>query len=244
MALEDYKARGIVLHTIKYGENGLIVYMYTDRLARQTYFLNRTRNGRVRSGRRQAVLQPLSVVDLVGYKPLKGDMHRVREIANAFPTPNILFDIRKSTMALFMAEVLYRVVKEAEPNPLFFDFLAESVRALDLIEEGVANFHLYFLVQLSRYLGFFPSNNYRPDHFFDIKRGEFVLLRPQHALYMEPDQAELLGRLMNLTSDRLGEVRIRRADRIAFLSSLMDFFAYHHDTVYEVRSFRILGEIF
>lgn len=244
MALGNYTARGIILHTVKHGDNGLIVYMYTDACARQTYYIQRSRNGKITVGKNRAVIQSLSVVEMTAYVPMKGDMHRIREISNLFPTPNIMFDVRKSTMALFMAEVLYRVVRDVEPNPLFFDFLAESVRTLETLEEGVSNFHLYFLVHLSRYMGFFPANNHMPYSFFDIRKGEFVVIKPRHALFMEPPQASLLGNLMNGTADGLSALQIHRNERIAFLTSLMDFYAHHHDTIYNVRSFRILGEIF
>jgi DNA repair protein RecO (recombination protein O) len=241
--MKTYKARGIVLHTVKYGDSGLVVYLYTDTGGRQTYLVQGVRSSRSR-GNKAALMQPMFLLEYEGVEPRRGEMHRMKDATASPPLTRLPFDVRKSTVALFMAEVLYRLIREPEPEPHLFAFIAQAVQALDLMEDGVANFHLWFLVKLSRFLGFYPGNGYAEDDFFDILRGEFVGAPPTHRMVMERSEARLLGRLMACRADELAAIGLNRGQRTAFLNTLLAFIGYHADTIHSVRSIDILKEVF
>ena len=135
MALKSYKARGIVLGTLKYGEKGVMVHMLTDVHGGQSY-----------------------MIQFEGLTSAKMSMHRLKVAVRGMVRQSTPFDVRKSTMSLFMAEVLYRLIKDNEHGEGLFDFVWGCVAALDVLEEGIANFHLWFLANLSRPLGFSPDN--------------------------------------------------------------------------------------
>lgn len=156
MSMKSYKARGIVLHTLKYGDSGMVVYLLTDSGGRQSYMVQGVRSARGH-GSKLALFQPMFAVEFEGLESSRMQMHRFREVRSGIVLQSLPFDVRKSTIALFMAEVLYRLVKECEPNQRLFDFVWGSVAALDALDEGVANFHLWFLTNLSRFLGFSPA---------------------------------------------------------------------------------------
>ena len=166
MALKSYKARGIVLGTLKYGEKGLIVHMLTDVCGRQSYMIQGIRP--TAKGSRAALLQPMFAVEFEGLQSPKMSMHRLKDLAPGIVLQSTPFDVRKSTMALFMAEVLYRLIRDNELSHDLFDFVWASVLALDALDEGVANFHLWFLANLSRPLGFSPDNEYTDGAWLDI----------------------------------------------------------------------------
>jgi DNA repair protein RecO (recombination protein O) len=157
---------------------------------------------------------------------------------------SIPFDVRKSTIAMFMSEVIYRLIKESEPNSPLFDFVWHSVEALDAIEEGVANFHLWFMVGLSRFLGFFPGNEYREGDWFDIREGQFVSLPPLHGIAMTQANAELFNRFIECDVSELGTIGLNRDRRVEFLNSMLVYFGYHLDAIHKVRSVEILREVF
>ena len=139
--MKSYKGRGIVLHTLKYGDSSMIVYLLTDVGGRRSYMVQgvRSRTGR---GSKQALLQPAFPLEFEGLEPSQsGQMHRFREMRSGFLLQGIPFDVRKSTMAMFLAEVIYRLVRESERNEVLFECVWNSVAALDALQEGVANFH-------------------------------------------------------------------------------------------------------
>ena len=122
MAMKSYKARGIVLNTVKYGDSSLVAHLLTDRFGRQSYMIQGVRSSRGH-GSKMALFQPMFALEFEGLESPKMEMHRMREIRNGILLSSIPYDVRKSTIALFMAEVLYRLVGESEPNAELFDFV-------------------------------------------------------------------------------------------------------------------------
>ena len=140
-----------------------------------------------------AHFQPMFALDFEGLISSKSELHRMREIHNGILLKSIPFDVRKSTIALFMAEVLYRLIGESEENRELFEFIWGSVEALDSLNEGVANFHLWFLANISHFLGFSPGNEYHEGDWFDMREGLYTDVMPLHDEACKPESAQLLG---------------------------------------------------
>mgnify|MGYP000949557804 CR=1 FL=1 len=242
--MKTYKGRGVVLHTLKYGDSSMVVYLLTDTGGRRSYMVQgvRSRNGR---GSKLALFQPMFPVEFEGLESSRQQMHRFKEVQGGFVLQSLPFDVRKSTMALFMAEVLYRLVREYdEPNQALFDFVWNSVGALDSMDEGVANFHLWFLTNLSRFLGFSPGNAYLPGAWFDIREGSFTPLRPSHGEMLSTDDARILHDLLECDVRYIAEIGLNRRQRVAYLDALLVYYGYHLDAIHAVQSVRILQEVF
>lgn len=241
--MNSYKANGIVLHTIKYGDTSLVAYILTDAIGRQTYMVQgvKSRKGK---GNKAAMLQPMFLLQFEGVPSPRSQMDRIKDLSLARPLMSIPFDVRKSTISLFMSEVLYKLIKEVEPNSPLFGFVRDSVIALDAMDNGVANFHLWFLVQMSAFLGFYPANTYSEGDYFDIVEGAFTGTKPEHSLLLERENASLLGTLLSLSPAELGEVAMSRGQRGDFLSGLLQYFGYHLDTIHRIQSLKILAEVF
>ena len=242
-AMKGYKARGVVLSTVKYGDSGMVVQMLTDKFGRQSYMVQGVRSSRGR-GSKMALFQPLFLLQFEGLESSHSDLHKMREVQNDIVFKTLPYDIRKSTMALFMAEVLYRLVGESEANEPLFDFVYHSVRALDEIDEGVSNFHLWFLANLSRYLGYFPGNEHLKGSMFDMREGLYVRTMPLHDHTMSVEEAELLRDLTECDLECLGEIPLNREQRVTMLSRLVEYYSIHLDAIRSVRSIEILQEVF
>ena len=242
-AMKRYTARGVVIGTLKYGEKGMVVQMLTSTLGRQSYMVQGL-GSRRGHGSRQALFQPMFALEFEGLESPKMEMHRLGEVHAGIVLQSIPFDVKKSAIALFMAEVLYRLVKESEANAMLFDFVWGSVEALDAASEGVANFHLWFLANLSRLLGFRPGNDYRPGWWFDIREGLYTATSPLHPGSMTPDCAQLLDRMLHCDVRRLGEIELNRTRRSDFLNAMLSYFGYHLEGINSVQSIRILREVF
>ena len=241
--LKTYKGRGVVLSTVKYGDNGMVVQMLTSTAGRQSYMVQGVKSSRGR-GSKMALFQPLFALEFEGLEPSRGELHRFREVRSGITLRCTPFDVRRSTIALFMAEVLYRLVKESECNPHLFDFVWGSIEALDTLDEGVANFHLWFLSHLSRLLGFSPCNNYSKGAWFDIKEGAYTLTMPLHKVVMEPQDAIILRDMIECDARHLGEIGLNRTERVRFLKSMLTYYGYHLDSIHSVQSISILQELF
>ena len=195
-------------------------------------------------GSKMALFQPMFALEFEGLESAKMELHRFGEVHSGVVLQSTPFDVKKSTIALFMAEVLHRLVKESEANEMLFDFVWGSVEALDAATEGVANFHLWFLSNLCRFLGFSPGTEYMPDAWFDIAEGHFTTSCPPREHRMSQQNALILRDMLECDVRYLAEVGLNRHQRVDFLDALLAYYAYHLDTIHSVQSIRILQEVF
>lgn len=233
-----YKARGIVLHSMKYGERKLIIHIFTAQYGRRSYItkLSANNNGR-------GLYQPLFILDFDAWAG-RGELHNIEQPQMAFCLGDLPFDIVKSTIALFLSELLYRLIKEGEPDPGLYRFVEESVAELDGMGEGVANFHLWFLVRLTEYMGYAPRDNYEEGYSLDYRNGTYTSEPPLHTLVMPPAEATLFHTLNGCLADELAGIGLAREQRVSMLERLTDLYGFHTDAIYSVNSLRILSEIF
>lgn len=147
-----YKTKGIVLNFIKYRETSIISKIYTEQFGMQSYIVNGIRTPK--SKHKIALFQPLTQLDLVVYKRANASINRLSEVKCAKHYTSIPFDIRKSTLAMFLTELLNKSLKEETEDPSLFNFIAESFLVLDGMDENFESFHIQFMCRLSKYLGF------------------------------------------------------------------------------------------
>ena len=237
------KVRGIVLHHIKYKENSAIVHMYTDLHGRQSYMINCVRG---KKGQNRAnLLQPLFFLDLEVYHRPYREMHRIKEFNQYITFRNLPYDLNKSTQAMFIAEVLSRSLKEEEPNPELFEFLVHSIQWLDTSEKYFSFFHLLFLVQLTKYLGFYPENNYSPQTgYFDLRNGQFTGNEHMHPDLVNREVSLSFHHLLNKSFSNLQSLKIEHSIRTQLTDSLLDYYRFHIQDFGKLRSIIVLKEIF
>ena len=236
------KIKGIVLHTVKYQESGLIVYMYTNAHGRQTYIAKGVH--KTKSKKKSNIFQPLFLLDLEVSHREGASMQSIRECKLTVPFNTIHLDVYKSTIALFISELLYKVIREEEFNSGLFDFLYHSIQLFDELENGVSNFHLHFMVQLSRYLGFLPAVNADENRYFDMKSGNYTLIKPMHPLYFDTISTQILSELQQVSASYIHQIKINHQDRYVFLDKMIDFYSFHFDRILSIHSLSVLHEVF
>lgn len=145
----------ICLRTVRYNDRNNILALYSRERGRLSVMLP-AGNGR-EAARRRALTMPLSMIE--GIADLRGarQLATVRDMRSMTALPAIHADPVKMSMAMFLTELLGVVVPEGEADEALFDFMADSITALDAAVEGAANFHLAFLYRLGRFIGIEPD---------------------------------------------------------------------------------------
>jgi DNA repair protein RecO (recombination protein O) len=117
---------------------------------------------------------------------------------------------------------------------------------LDEAKKGFANFHLVFLIYLSRFLGLYPNlENYRKGDYFDMLNGSFTSVRPlQHAFFIHPEEASHLPRLMHINYETMHLFKMKRTERIRCLTVINDYYRLHLPGFPELKSIKVLQELF
>jgi len=150
-----HKTKGIVLNYIKYSDTSIIAKIYTEAFGLQSYIVNSVRSSKAKN--KIALFQPLTLLDMVVYHKNHQGLQRISEMRTAEPYFTIPFNIHKTSISIFLSEILLKTLKEETGNQELFDFLYHSFHALDKIEKNTLNFHVSFMLRYSFYLGFFPS---------------------------------------------------------------------------------------
>lgn len=236
------KTRGIVLHSLKYGETGMITTVYTEAFGRISFIMQGIHAKR--SLVKGNLLRQLFLLEIeVDYKPGR-ELQRAREIKSISPFGSIPYGIVKSSQALFLAELLHKVLREEESRPDLFEFLFRSIQVLDLMEDGINNYTLIFLIQLTRYMGFAPINNYSASNqFFDMIGGKFVLSPPDHPWYLKTHESSLLAQLIGMSYQNSPEFKPDQGLRNNLLDSLLDYYGLHLGNKLKLKSLEILREV-
>lgn len=237
------KTQGIVLHSIPYNDKYAIIYMYTRVFGRASYLVPRSRGKR--SFVSKALFLPLSVLDLEVDHQNKRDLHRIRESKSCFPQGELFSNPIKNVLALFLAEVLFRVVREAQPDERLFDYLVQSIRLLEVADAGIANFHLVFLLGLLRYLGIFPNvESVARDAFFDLLLGEFVERQPTHPHFLNRNESRVFAGLLRINYENMSLYAFSRQDRVAIIQHIIDYYRLHLPDFPEIKSLSVMQSLF
>jgi DNA repair protein RecO (recombination protein O) len=223
-----HKTRGIILNYIRYRETSIIVKVYTEEFGLQTYLENGIRSPKSKG--RIALFQPLNLVDLVVYFKPRIEVQRIAEIKCTHPFFSIPTDIRKMTLGIFVGEILVLTLKENAGNPLLFSYIQDALLYLENHEEDIENFHLFFLLHLSAYLGFGPQSAQ------DIR-----MSHAEHGMTMSSETIQVLQRILDTPFG--GPLPISKVQRTVALENILDFYRFNIDSFTGARSLQILKEV-
>ncbi|WP_179343209.1 DNA repair protein RecO [Winogradskyella ursingii] len=235
------KNKGIVLSKIKYRDNDLIVKCYTQQRGVVSYILR----GVLKSKKSQAktvYFQALSQLILEEvYKP-KLSLHSIKEVKLNYVYTSLHTNVYKSAIVLFLAEILSSVLKEEEKNESLYNYLETALQYLDS-EDSFANFHLLFLLRLTRYLGFQPENLNNDLPYFNLQSGVFE--QNDMGMYsISGENLTLLKRLLGINFDALQTVKINAKQRQVFLNMLLYYFELHLGGFRKPKSLQVLNDVF
>ncbi len=231
------KTRGIIFKALKYSETSLILDVYTEEKGLRKYIISGVRNKR--SKVKTGLLQPATLVDMVAYFRDNKPMNRIKEIKAAQIYESIPFDLMKGTISLFMVELAQKTIKEEEGNAELFNFLFNRFAALDKLPQINPNYHLHFMLDLSRYLGFYPGGNWGLDTpWLSMRDGKFVKEEPLHQYSLGRDLSEKVGLLMKKKA-----VNMARIDRQKIVQKLIDYYRIHVENFNGLNTHEILREV-
>lgn len=235
------KTKGIVLLQRKYSESSIIASVYTEENGRETFYIPGAR--KPKSKIKSNLFSPLSVLAIEQYRNEKGGLQKLKEANLLYPLHNIRMDIVKSSIALFVAELLGQVLREEHGDKQLFAYIEHSIHLLDQLEEGTANFHIMFMLELSRFLGFFPQENYSSScSLFDMQNGCFV--QKQAPASLPAHTSQLIGLLQRHSMRNIGELQINHMQRASLLSSMLDYYRWHIHGMGDMHSVEVLASVF
>lgn len=237
-----HKIRGIVLKTTLYSESSVVVQIFTDKLGIQSYLINGVKKPKAKIP--MNVLQPLHVLEMEVYHKATIQIQRVKEARPAPSFRTIPYQVVKNTIIQFLNEVLYKSIRQQHADEQLFEFIYYAINWFDETEAVVVNFHLAFLLKLSRFLGFAPRAQSRTDQlYFDLQEGDFTSVIPLHPYFMDKADADLFLLLFNTPFEKINELKLNNQTRRHILDKILVYYTLHTASFGQIKSHQILEEV-
>jgi DNA repair protein RecO (recombination protein O) len=225
-----FKTEGIVINYFRHRETSIITKIYTAQFGVQNYIVNSVRKAKPLYS--LSLFQPFTILDLVVYHKGEG-LNRIAEIHCPRPFESITYNVKKSTISLFLAEILSLSLHEEEENPALFEYIIKSIWTFDRMSKGYHNFHLQFLLRLSRFLGFGLES---PERLFteSMNSGE--------SGNFEVGDIDKTREL--LESDFITEITLSNEERRRILDMIIMYYTIHLGIERDIRSLTVLRSVF
>ncbi len=238
-----HKTNGIALKTTNYSESSIVAHVYTEAFGMQAYLINGAKKSKAKIAAN--LFQPLHPLDLIVYHKETAGLNRIKEVHQVPLLRDIPINIHKSSVAIFINEILYKVLREQSSDRYLFHFLQQSILWLDESKSSLANFHIIFLIKLSRYLGFLPL---QPSHqrypYFDLMDGTFGNTLPAHSHVLQEPHTSLFYSFLGTSFEQAAQVKISKNDRKNLVEKILEFYKLHTENFGTVNSLYVLEEIF
>ena len=234
---------GIVLRTLKYNDKLMIADIYTRSHGRLSFLVpvSHSKRSKVRS----VLFQPLSMLSFIANYRKDKSLSRISDVQPYLLYSTVQGDVIKSSISLFLSELLTYTLREDGSDEAMFNFLYRSFILFDNLESGYADFHLVFMVQLLRYLGIYPNlEDYTPGCYIDLQHGCAVKEHPQHADFLMPVESVSFVDLLRTGYDSMHQLSLNRELRGRYLAILCAYYRLHIPEFPQLKSLDVLRELF
>ena len=237
------KTQAIVLHSLKYGESRLIVDMFTRTFGRQSFIVSIPKT--TKSKIKKQFFQPLTLLEIETDLRPKLQLQKLNDVRLLTPFASIPFEPDKLAISLFVAEFLYYALRSEQRNELLYDYLENSIMWLDGQQTNFANFHLVFLLRLTRFLGFYPNlDDYEDGDYFDLRESEFMSNPPVHRDFLHPEEAQKVQLMMRMDFPTMHLFRMSHDDRNRLLEVSIKYYRLHLPDFPEMKSIEVLQALY
>ncbi|WP_394974582.1 DNA repair protein RecO [uncultured Croceitalea sp.] len=233
--------KAIVLTSLKYGDTSLIVKVFTQADGLKSYLLKgvlASKKGKLKA----AYFQPLTQLELTANHKNKGTLETIREVKIINPYKTLHTNIVKNSLVLFLAEMLSNSIQEEQQDESLYNYLEYGLNWLDF-NEKIANFHLLFLMNLTKFLGFYPEESEGVNAYFDLQEGQFVSSPTLNPL-IENENVTHFKKLLGINFDALKGIKIAKGNREPLLKSVILYFELHLHGFRKPKSLAVLNAVF
>ncbi|GAB5400942.1 MAG: DNA repair protein RecO [Aureisphaera sp.] len=233
--------QALVFSSVKYAEADLIVTCFTEEFGLKSYLLRgimKSKKGKLRA----SLFQPLTQLHLEAVHKDKGTLERIREAKVSVPYKTLHTQVVKSSVVLFLAEMLKNCIQEEEANPELFHYISTSLQWLDA-HDSIANFHILFLLNLTAYLGFYPDTSEEAHPYFNMLEGNFEK-EPLGDYSETGETVDTLKRFFGINFDDLGGTKTTKKQRFETLNLLLRYYQLHLQGYKKPKSLLVLNQLF
>lgn len=240
-----FRTKGIVLRTVAYGETSIIALIYTELFGIQSYLVNGVRTSK-KPALKGNLFQPASILDMEVYHNELKNLQRVKEARWHILYRHIFFNVYKNAVAMFMTELLQKVLKQPESNSDLYNFIEDAYIQLDEADTRItANYPGFFAIHLMAFLGSKIQDNYSDlNNILNLQEGRFEKESPMHHLYADTDASFAISQLLKaMHPHELEDIGLNNNTRRQALDTIIQFYTLHVNDFGTMRSLPVLKEV-
>ena len=235
-------SKGFVVKSIKNGETSIIVSCYLEDIGLKSFIVKGI-YGTKKPKFSKAHFFPLNLISINYSLSKPNRLSYIKEVKPVIIFNTLHSSIEKSTVIIFLSEILNSVFKEeGNKNQNLFNFLDKSIRWYDA-QENCNNFHIKFLIELTRHIGFYPNIMNQEDNFFNLESGSSSSIKPI-SKSIEFEDYNLFKQLLGMKFEDLNYMGINKNSRLRLLNHIIDYYSLHLQMFKPPKSIDIFSEIF
>jgi DNA repair protein RecO (recombination protein O) len=236
-------SEGIVLRTVKYSDSSVISKIYTREKGMLSFLIMGVYSKKATV--KPSMLQPLQPLEIHFYYHHNKNLFKVKELRPSVILNNLHFELSRSSVAIFMAEVINKSIQEEETHPALYDFLMKCILMTDSLDLSLANFPLFFMLEYSKVLGFYPHNDYSSiNNCFALHQGMFTDVCDNENYFILPPASEYFAKMLDTSFDHFDSLLIPKPVRQLLLKKLIDYYQVHLHGFKNINSLQVLNDIF
>ncbi|MDD2358717.1 MAG: DNA repair protein RecO [Thiovulaceae bacterium] len=237
------KLQIIVLNTVKFRDSGLILNGYSNLFGRQGFIVY----GGVRTKKNNTLsqLHPLSIIDAELSSTKKSKLPVIKEFSASYNLINIRTGIIKNSISVFIGELIYKTLREIEPDRELFSFLVNAIIRLEQEKNNVPDFHPRFIVNYCKHLGYLPEKNFTPsNNLFEIQSGGFSSPDKISGIFFSLGSSTILLKILETEEQISNPLLLSGESRFTFISDMIRYIEYHQGVDIKIKSLKVLHEVF
>lgn len=234
---------GIVLRTIKYSDTSVISKIYTCEKGMLSFLIMGVYSKK--AAIKPSMLQPLQPLELHFYWHQNKSLFKIKELRPSVILNNLHYDLNRSSIAVFMAELINKSIQEEETHPALYEFLMKSILMLDSLQSSLANYPLFFLLEYSKLLGFYPQNNYSAQTAcFELHQGLFTQHSDNDNFFILPPASEYFSKMLDTSFEQFDTLAIPKSARQILIKKLIAYYQVHLHGFRNLNSLQVLEDMY
>lgn len=238
------QTKGIVLNQFKYSETSLIINVLTNSSGIMSFIINGVRKKKSKIPANN--FQAFNILDINYLESNKSDLHKITEVSKVFVLNDIIFNISKSSICMFLAEIVHNTNRVADKQEVLYQFLEQLIQFIDGAKsQEMSNIHLWTLNRLMQFSGISPENNYSESKtYFNPVEGSFTNNKHSNTYVYNTRYSRLFFELQSSKIDNNWKIKMSRLERTKLLKLMLQYFQLHLEGFKSSKSLEILSELF
>ena len=227
----------IVLSKLKYRDNDIIIKLFVRELGLTSFIV---RGGSKKN--KTNYFQQLSLLEIEFDFNSKKNLHYFKDFESKYNLKTIHTDFKKMGVIIFLSEVLSKILIHQQKDYQLYDFIEDSIKYYDK-DIFSSIFHIVFLINLSKFLGFYPDIKNNDYQYFDLQHGFYTNTKDSDYIIYD-DDLKCFNKILGINFDDLNRLTFTLVQRKKLLDNIILYYRLHIENFVSVKSLEVLRKLF